>query len=71
MELYKCFGRVRDGICSPLPPSEILAWTKLYNVKIKPVEVAILHKMDLVFCDEINEELQAYRERSLDKIPKA
>jgi len=60
-------GRIRDGVCFPIPWTEFQAWANLTGNIVSPSEYAILHSMDLVFCDETNKELEAYRERLTEK----
>jgi len=55
--------RIVDGICRPIPPSEILAWIQLTGNIVWPSEYAILVKMDRAYCEEMNLELEANRAR--------
>lgn len=55
--------RVRDGICSPVPPTEFRAWVQNTGEIVYPSEYAILGSMDVAFCDEMNKELADYRVR--------
>ena len=59
--------RVEDGNCSPIPPSEFLAWVTLTGVIVLPWEYDMLSQMDLAFCEEMNAELAAFQERQTDK----
>ena len=53
--------RITEGICSPIPPSEWLAWQQLTRTIVYPWEYGILTAMDVAFCDELNKELEAKR----------
>jgi hypothetical protein len=61
-------GRVRDGICDPIPPSEWLAWQTLTGEIVHPWEHAILAAMDIAFCAEMNKELEAKRAEHHDEM---
>lgn len=54
-------GRVRDGVCDPIPPSEWLAWRNLTGEIVHSWEQEALFAMDIAFCDEMNKELEAKR----------
>ena len=56
-------GRAVDGVCNPIPWSEFLAWSSVSGVVVHPSEYAILRAMDAVFCEEMNKEFTAYRDR--------
>ena len=56
-------GRISDGVCDPIPWSEFLAWSSVTGAVVFPSEYAILRAMDAVFCEEMNKEFAAYRER--------
>lgn len=60
-------GRIRDGVCFPVPPSEILAWQTLTQNLVSASEYAIVRAMDVAFCDEMNKELKDYRDRMNDR----
>lgn len=55
--------RIRDGVCNPIPPTEFKAWLELSGIICYPFEYEILSAMDVVYVDEMNKELQDYRER--------
>ncbi len=55
--------RVHDGVCSPIPPSEFLAWCQASGTIVYPAEYDILAAMDDMFCEEMNKELRDYRTR--------
>ena len=63
-------GRIRDGVCSPIPPSEWLAWQTLTAEIVYPWEHGILGAMDIAFCVEMNKELEAKRLEQQDEIEK-
>ena len=60
-------GRIRDGVCFPIPWTEFQAWASVTGNVVFPSEYAILRAIDLAFCDEINKELEAYRLRLSEK----
>lgn len=62
-EISDRLRRVVEGFCSPIPPSEFVAWATLTNTVVYPWEYDILFKMDAAYCSEMNKELAAYRER--------
>lgn len=55
--------RVRDGVCSPIPPSEYVAWLQATGKIVYPAEYAMLCAMDVAFCEEMAKELADYHER--------
>lgn len=59
--------RVLNGICHPLPPSEVLAWVKMTETIVYPFEYDILREMDSVFCSEMNKELMDYQARQREQ----
>lgn len=61
--LNKCVSRTREGHCNPIPPSEFLAWKEASGLLINSSEYAVLCAMDRAYCEEMNKELAAYRER--------
>lgn len=61
-------GRIHDGVCHPIPPSEWLAWQTLTGEIVYPFEHAILGAMDVAFCVEMNKELEAKREAHADEM---
>lgn len=54
-------GRVRDGVCDPIPPSEWLAWKELTGHIVYRWEFAILCAMDAAYCNTLNRELSDKR----------
>lgn len=62
-DISSCVGRISDGICRPILPSEYLAWANMADLIVRPEEYAILRAMDASFCAETNKELQAFHER--------
>lgn len=60
-------SRTRDGYYFLIPPSEYLAWSKLTGNLINPTEYDILKAMDEAFCSEVNKEIKAKQEKSLEK----
>ena len=66
-EISDSLRRIDDGVCFPMPPSEIIAWKNLTDRVVTTDEYAILRAMDAVFCEETNKELQAYHERLADE----
>lgn len=60
-------GRIRDGICYPMPPSEILAWCELSGTIVDHIEYAIICAMDDAFCSETNKQLNDYRTRQQEQ----
>lgn len=61
---------MRNGVCEPIPPTEILAWSKLTGVVMNLKEVAIIRAMDKAYCSEMNIELSHYRERQIEAMKK-
>lgn len=61
--LSDCTPRIRNGVCSRIPPTEFQAWKEASGIIVYPVEYAILCAMDRAFCVEMNKELAAYQER--------
>jgi hypothetical protein len=66
-EISSGVGRVRDGVFFPIPWTEFLAWANVTGNLVLSGEYAILRAMDLVFCEETNKSLIAYREKMLEK----
>lgn len=66
-DLASGVGRVRDGVCYAIPPSEYKAWAEISGHIVYASEYAILRAMDRAFCDALNTEFEAYRERQKDK----
>lgn len=65
-DIASCVGRVRDGVCYPIPPSEYKAWADVAGHIVNGNEYDILRAMDRSFCDMMNEEFEAYRQRQKD-----
>lgn len=63
-DLSRSVRRVRDGVCEPIPPSEFIAWKQATKREVYPHEYEILREMDVVFVSMMNDELEAYRERT-------
>lgn len=63
-------GRVRDGVCDPIPPSEWLAWRTLTGEIVHLWEQEALFAMDVAFCDEMNKELEDKRAAHSDDVSK-
>jgi hypothetical protein len=55
--------RVRDGIVTPIPPSEFEAWRSATGNIVYPSEYAILRAMDAAYCAEMRVEVKAFQER--------
>lgn len=66
-EISEGLRRIDDGVCFPIPPSEIIAWKNLTDRLLTADEYVILRAMDAVFCEETNKELQAYQERRAEQ----
>ena len=60
-EVSQRVGRIEDGVCNPIPPSEWLAWLALTGEIVYPWEHRILGAMDVAFCGEMNKELEDKR----------
>jgi hypothetical protein len=58
--------RVRDGLCSPIPPTEYLAWREATGNIVYSAEYAILCAMDDAYCEAMSEELEDMRMRLKD-----
>lgn len=67
MDASRRLRRVLEGVCSPIPPSEWLAWQRLTGDVVYPWEYGILAAMDIAFCDELNTELEARRSAQQDE----
>lgn len=61
------FRRVRSGVSEPIVPSEMIAWAEVIGVEVRPAEFAILHVMDMAFCEATNVEISEWRERDREK----
>lgn len=61
------FRRVRSGVSEPIVPSEMIAWADVIGVDVRPAEFAILHAMDMAFCEATNVEISEWRERDREK----
>ena len=62
--------RVREHVCEPIPPSEMLAWLTLKRLIVSPAEYDILAAIDDAYCDEMNKELKQYLIRQSDSSKK-
>lgn len=73
--LWDWFGQLCDAVhridfngnYCVISPSEFLAWSTLTNNLITPIEYDILKSMDLVFCNELNKEVQARHAKEEEK----
>lgn len=61
------FKRVRSGSAEIIVPSEMEAWANLNGVEVRPAEFAILHAMDMAFCEATNVEISEWRERDKER----
>lgn len=52
-----------NGNYCVMQPSEIFAWMTLTKNLISPIEYDILNAMDVVFCNELNADIAAKREK--------
>lgn len=66
-EISDTLRRVDDGVCFPIPWSEYKAWAEVTRQIVNSDEYAILRSIDIDFCDEMNKELQAFRERENER----
>lgn len=67
-QLCKSVHRIDfNGNYCVIGPSEIFAWSNLTNNLITPIEYDILSSMDMVFCDELNKEIQARHAKEEEK----
>ena len=66
-EISNGLRRVQDGVCSPIPWTEFVAWAKVTKTLVRVQEYDMLRQMDLAFCDEMNKELRDFRLRSEEK----
>lgn len=63
-ELNNSISRIDfNGYYSIIPPSEYLAWCKLTGNCLYPEEFDILQSMDVMFCKEMNLDINAKRAR--------
>lgn len=67
VSLNQSISRIKDGVCQPLPPSEVLAWCKLTETIVYPVEYDILQGMDDAFCEETNLEFESIRSKQQEE----
>lgn len=65
-EISSSIRRVKDGACSPIPPSEFLAWSRLTRTVISIWEYEVLRAMDDAYRSEVDQELKDYQERQKD-----
>jgi hypothetical protein len=63
IELAGSVGRIRDGVCHPVPWSEYIGWATVTGLIVWPGEYAILRKMDAAYCAALNSEFEDYRAR--------
>lgn len=61
-------ARVIDSTVIPISWNEFRAWSE--DKLIRPSEIAILRKMDEMFCSEMRAEISAYHDRLNDEINK-
>ncbi len=54
---------VIEGMYRPIPPSEYLAWQQITGNIVYPHEYDIMFAMDAVYCEEMNKEINARREK--------
>lgn len=66
-EISDSLRRVNDGVCFPIPWTEYIAWAQVTRQIVNSEEYAILRSIDVDFCDEMNKELEAYRERENER----
>lgn len=67
-ELNEGISRVdSNGYYRYIPPSEYIAWLQLKKLEINSFEYDILHSMDVMFCDEINKDVEAHYEELKEK----
>jgi len=59
--------RITEGVCTPIPPSEWVAWRQITANVVYAWEFDILAAMDVAFCDEVNKELDAKRAAEADE----
>lgn len=64
-------GRVQDGVCRPIPPSEWIAWSTLTGNLAHRWEFAILAEMDTAYCSALTSELSEKVARETPPPPKA
>lgn len=65
-EINGSIGRIIDGVCRPIPPSEFLAWSMLTGNTLRAHEYEILRALDDAYCSETNKELQAKRNKDAE-----
>jgi hypothetical protein len=70
-EISESVVRIHDGICRPIPPSEIASWMTINAEILYHNEVEILRAMDAAYCEEMNKELADYRDRQKAEQEKA
>lgn len=59
--------RNRDGVCSPIPPTEFAAWVNAMGLIVLPSEYECLCAMDIAYVEVMNEELEAKRAADAEK----
>lgn len=62
-QMNSVVNRIKDGVCHPLPPSEVISWIHLTGNVVYPLEYDILVAMDFEYCSEVNKELAAVRSK--------
>lgn len=66
-EMCESVGRIKNGMCYPIPPSEFKAYFELTETIVYPHEYGILRNMDSVFVIEMNKELQDFQSRQREE----
>lgn len=66
-EIDGAVTRHRDGVITPIPPSEWAAWLTLTDRELLPDEWEILHAIDVIFCAELNQDYEAVRQRKAEQ----
>ncbi len=56
-----------NGYYNLMPPSEIFSWMELTKNLITPNEYGILNAMDNVFCEMLNNDIKAKRDKEDEK----
>ena len=67
MDVDRRVGRMRDGACHPVPPSEWLAWARITGNIVRTWEFEALANMDVAYCATVNGELENRREVEAEK----
>lgn len=66
ISLNESIFRVKDGFYHIIPPSEYKAWSEMTGNLITPVEYDILKSMDIVFCKELNSDIEYNRNKKFE-----